>query len=111
MTTEFTFDAVETVRMTFVALEPGNGWRYELAAGWTPGGWDGMGDRGGILVAWRRNGAAMLDAEGPLSSGYIREKLGGSECDASAITLWLCQLFPRRAPIILCGCPIHADAS
>lgn len=99
---------VETAAPIFTILEPGNGTRYELMACSAPGGaWSGVEEEGGIFVAWRGLGAAMLAPDGILASHYLRAKLGGSECDASAIVLWLCAHFPRREPLIFCACPVH----
>lgn len=95
----------------FASVEPGNGTRYELAtARLAPvrGGWEGMGPDGGIFVAWRGHGAALLDTDGLLASSYVREKLGGSRCDASAITIWICGLYPDRIPHTDCDCGRHS---
>ena len=95
-------------RPIFDTIEPGNGSRYEVMACHAPqGSWSGIQEEGGIFVAWRGHGAAMLAPDGILASSYVREKLGGSECDASAIVLWICTHFPNREALTFCECEAH----
>ena len=98
-----------TARLYLDAIEPGNGTRYELAAASVPpaGPWSGAAESPGIFVAWRGHGAALIAHDGTLATSYLREKLGGSECDASAIVLWLCSIFPNREPLVFCPCEVH----
>jgi hypothetical protein len=91
--------------------EPGNGTSYALAAlRLTAGEWPGTkGMTLPVLVSWEHAGAFAFDlGPGVLHASYIKEKLHGSVCDASAIVRWL-DGFPGAEfeAVISCECNRH----
>ena len=86
--------------------EPGNGTRYQLCAFKVdPLDFPAI-DHHGIFVAWIGHGSFMFAPAGFLHASYVREKLGGSPCDATAIAEWIGKRFEREAHGT-CDCGRH----
>lgn len=99
-------------RVIAEAHEPGNSTRYELLTTFLSPDLSGsVWPNGAILVNWM-NGpaggqAGLFSPTGVLHSLSVQQRLGGSECDAAAIAVWIASIYPNREPAITCTCGRH----